>query len=75
MAQDNEQVCLLAFNIFSFVCILYSCQGIYLIYESYMKIVDPLEREKCGPYVTWKTTFLLHIIFFFVCIAFSVGTA
>jgi hypothetical protein len=46
-----------------------------MIYESYMKIADPLEREKCGPYVTWKTTFLLHIIFFFICIAFSVGTA
>jgi hypothetical protein len=27
------------------------------------------------PYVTWKTMFNMHIIFFFVFIAFSVGTA
>lgn len=74
MAQDNEQVCLLAFNIFSFICILYSCKSIYDLQLRYYNL-QPNEQDECMPYITWKTGFNMHIIFFFVFIAFSVGTA
>ena len=74
MAQDNEQVCLLAFNIFSFVCVAFSCMTIYDLQKKYQGFSDP-EREACMPYIAWKSAFLMHMVFFFMCLAFSVGTA
>lgn len=74
MAQDNEQICLLAFNVFGLICILYSCIGIYDLTNEYRKLED-FEKELCQPYIVWKVSFLIHIIFFFICLSFSVGTA
>ena len=74
MAQDNESVCLLAFNVFGVVCIVYSSMGIYdliLLYQS-LSLAD---QQLCEPYLFWKSIFLVHIIFFFICMSFSVGTA
>lgn len=75
MAQDNEQVCLLAFNVFGLVCVLYSCMGIYDLQKTYREMPADDDQEKCFPYVVWKTGFLVHIVFFFICLSFSVGTA
>jgi len=74
MARDNEQVCMLAFNLFSFVCIIYSCYAIYEMQYKYYHLNFEWQQS-CLPYVAWKCTFLGHIVFFFLCIAFSVGTA
>ena len=74
MAQDNEQICLLAFNVFGLICILYSCIGIYDLQQQYRKL-ELYEQEDCQPYLIWKVVFLVHIIFFFICLSFSVGTA
>ena len=74
MAQDNEQICLLAFNVFGLICVIYSCMNIYDISTKYRGL-DPIEQEECTVYLVWKIAFLLHVIFTFICLSFSVGTA
>ena len=37
--------------------------------------MDSEDQGKCLAYITWKTAFLIHLIFFFLCLAFTVGTA
>jgi hypothetical protein len=75
MADDNTQMCMLIFNIFAFVITLYICQGLYELHYEYNKQWAPEIREICGAYVTWKTAFNCHVMFFFICMTFSVGTA
>lgn len=75
MAQDNEQICLLAFNVFSIVCILYCCENIYSVIVEYSKIGNEEDQQACHTYLIWKIVFLLHVIFFFISLSFSVGTA
>lgn len=74
MARDNEQVCLLVFNVFAFVCVGFSCMTIYELQSQYASF-DPPKQQACLPYVTWKCGFLFHLIFLFTCLAFTVGTA
>ena len=74
MSESNEQVCLLAFNIFGLICVVYSSIGIYDLGVTYSELA-PSQKEECHPYVVWKVAFLLHIAFFFICLSFSVGAA
>jgi len=74
MSESNEQVCLLAFNIFGVICSLYSALSIYDLQKSYQELGDQ-QQENCTPYLIWKVGFLVHIIFFFICLSFSVGVA
>jgi len=56
------------------VCVVYSCMGVYYVAKDYYNL-DSEERSECYPYLAWKTGFLFHIIFFFICVSFSVGAA
>ena len=74
MARDNEQICLLAFNVFSTICVVFSCTKIDDLVKDYIILPD-YDKDLCYPYLIWKIIFMLHIIFFLVCLSFSVGTA
>ena len=73
MALGNEQLCLLVFNIFAILCVVYSCIAIFNISNSYNEL-SPAVQEICNPYVWWKEGFLLHVIFFFMALSFTIGT-
>jgi hypothetical protein len=73
MAQGNESLCLLVFNLFGILCVCYSCQSLYYLHYDYYGLPQQ-DQELCGPYVVWKLMFLLHIIIFFMGLSFAVGT-
>lgn len=73
MAQGNESLCLLIFNLFGILCVVYSCQNMYYLHYDYYGL-DEEARQICSPYVVWKILFLVHIIMFFMGLSFAVGT-
>jgi hypothetical protein len=73
MAQGNESLCLLIFNLFGILCVVYSCQALYNLHYDFSGL-DPEFQHVCKPYVVWKMMFLFHIIIFFIGLSFSVGT-
>ena len=38
MAQGNESLCLLVFNLFGILCVVYSCQSLYYLHYDYYEL-------------------------------------
>ena len=71
---DNSSICSLVCNILGMMAIIYSCKGISDLTSTYFSST-PDEQQECMPYYIWKLGFMAHIIFFFMCVIFSISTA
>jgi hypothetical protein len=74
MAENNEALCCMAFNIFGIACIVYCSSSLYNLSTNFYKLGQE-DQSECEPYALWKGAILGHIIFFFTCMSFSMGTA